>query len=140
MEIIPINLPVSMSTIEKDKRLIDIDNIINSKRNMLLQKQKKIKHIMKQNKFLDSVKGDYIKYYEYIIEQKQEQVKALELLNRYIYDLSSTGDLSKNNIQDAKIEQHKILKEIKSIKRGLDNIIENTNYVNSKIDKNNNSM
>ena len=140
MEIIPINIPVSMSSIEKDKRLMDIDNIINAKRNMLLQKQKKIKQIMKQNKFLDSVKGDYIKYYEYIIEQKQEQVKALELLNRYIYDLSSTGDLSKNNIQDAKIEQHKILKEIKSIKRGLDNIIENTNYVNSKIDKNNNSM
>lgn len=140
MEIIPINIPVSMSSIEKDKRLMDIDNIINVKRNMLLQKQKKIKQIMKQNKFLDSVKGDYIKYYEYIIEQKQEQVKALELLNRYIYDLSSTGDLSKNNIQDAKIEQHKILKEIKSIKRGLDNIIENTNYVNSKIDKNNNSM
>jgi hypothetical protein len=106
----------------------------------LLQKQKKIRFILKQNRFLDTVKNDYIKYYRYIIEQKQDQMKALELLNRYIYELSSNGTLSKNNMEDAKVEQRKILHEIKSIKQGLDSIIINTNHINSELNKNSISM
>jgi hypothetical protein len=140
MEIIPIILPLQMPLFDKDKRLIHIEEVIEAKRRMLFQKQKKIKFVLKQNRFLDIVKNDYIKYYHYIIEQKQEQIKALELLNRYICDLSSTDILSKNNMEDAKVEQHRILREIKSIKRGLDSIINNTNYINSELNKNNISM
>ena len=135
MEIIPIKLPLQMPLLDKDKRLIHIEEVIEAKRRMLLHKQKKIRFIVKQNRFLDTVKNDYVNYYRYIIEQKQDQIKSLELLNRYIYDLSSTDILSKNNIEDAKVEQERILREIKSIKRGLDSIINNTNYINSELNK-----
>lgn len=110
-----------------------IEELIEAKRNMLIQKQKKIKHVVKQNKFLDSVKNDYIKYFYFIVQQKQDQIKALDMLNKYIYDLSNTGELSKNNLEDAKVEQEKILREVKSIKRGLDSIINNTNYINTQL-------
>jgi flagellar biosynthesis chaperone FliJ len=140
MEIIPIKLPLHMTLLDNDKRLIHIEEVIEAKRRMLLHKQKKIKFVLKQNRFLDTVKNDYVKYYRYIIEQKQDQIKSLELLNRYIFDLSSSNILSKNNIEDAKVEQDRILHEIKSIKKGLDSIINNTNHINSELNKNNISM
>ena len=69
----------------------------------------------------------YNKYYEYISQQKEDQIKALTLINDYIKQLTISGKLSTQNIKDAKEEQKKILNEIKSIKNGLDLIINDTN-------------
>ena len=126
-------VPVNMTLAEKDGKLLQIEELIEAKRRMLLEKQKKIKNISKQNQFLETVKNDYVKYYNYIAQQKQDQIKALELLNGYIRDLSTSGQLSKHNIDDAKFEQEKILKEVASIKNGLDSIIKDTDYIDSKI-------
>jgi predicted MPP superfamily phosphohydrolase len=136
MEIkIPVRIPIknvnNANLVENDKKLLQIEDLIDAKRQLLLDKQKKIKFISKQNEFLDVVKNDYVKYYTYISQQKQDQMKALELLKNYIHDLTVSGKLSKNNIEDAKVEQNKILHEIKSIKKGLDSIMTNTVDLNS---------
>jgi hypothetical protein len=128
MNIVPINY---IHLEEKDQQLLHIENLIDVKRKMLLDKQKKIKLISKQNHFLDEIRRDYGKYYGYIIQQKREQMEALDLLNKYIHDLTISGKLSKSNIEDAKYEQKKILSELKIIKNGLDNIIKDTDDVNS---------
>ena len=70
---------------ERDQQLLQIENIIELKRKMLLDKQKKLKHVSKQNQFLEHIKDDYNNYYGYIIQQKREQMDALDLLNKYIY-------------------------------------------------------
>ncbi len=111
----------------KDQKLLQIENLIDAKRKMLIDKQKKFKNLTKQNEFLNEVKQDYNKYYGYIIKQKEEQMSALTMLNTYIKDLTISNSLSKNNIQDAKNEQEKILTEINSIKKGLDDIITGMN-------------
>jgi hypothetical protein len=116
--------------VKSDERLLQIEELINAKRKMLLDKQKKMRFISKQNLFLDAVKNDYAKYYSYIAQQKREELNALGLLNNYINDLTVSGKLSKHNIEDAKYEQTKILNELKSIKKGLDNIINDTNDIN----------
>ena len=110
---------------EKDKKFMDIQALIEAKRNMLINKQQKLAKIAKQNHFLDTIKTDYLKYYNYITQQKREQIQAMELLNTYIKDLSETGKLTKQNMADAKAEQEKIMNEVKSIKGNLDNIIDN---------------
>ena len=133
MEIIPVRIPVNVPLAKRDEQLLQIEGLIDAKRRMLLDKQKKLRFITKQNRFLDAVKNDYVTYYNYISQQKQDQIKALELLNEYIHDLSSSGKLSKHNIEDAKIEQDKILREVKSIKKGLDDIVNNTNYITSEL-------
>jgi hypothetical protein len=115
--------------VKSDERLLQIEELINAKRKMLLDKQKKMRFISKQNLFLDAVKNDYAKYYSYIAQQKREQIEALDLLNNYIHDLTVSGKLSKHNIEDAKYEQTKILNELKSIKKGLDGIINDTNDI-----------
>ena len=119
-----------MPLVKRDEQLLQIEELIAAKRKMLLDKQKKIRFISKQNKFLDAIKNDYAKYYGYIVKQKQDQMEALDMLNKYIHDLTISGKLSKNNIEDAKHEQSKILNELKNIKKGLDGIMNDTNDIN----------
>ena len=114
---------------KNDEKLLQIEELIYAKRKMLLDKHKKIQLLSKQNIFLDTVKSDYAMYCSYIVQQKRQQMEALELLNKYIYDLTISGKLSQHNIEDAKFEQKKILNELNKIKRGLDGIIKNTNEI-----------
>lgn len=111
---------------ENDDRFNQIQELIDAKRNMLINKQKKLCVISKQNKFLDVVKNDYKKFYEYISQQKKDQIRALEILDEYIKDLTLSGQLTKYNIEDAKEEQSKILKEVYLIKQSLDSLINKT--------------
>jgi hypothetical protein len=133
MNIVPFKIQVATPLVNSDEKLIQIQDLIESKKRMLLEKQKKIRFIVKQNRFLDAVKNDYVKYYNYIAQQKQDQVKALQLLDNYIHDLTRSGQLSTHNIEDAKIEQGKILREVKSIQNGLESIMENTKHIDAQI-------
>lgn len=127
-----LRIPTNYINLEnRDQQLLQIENLIDAKRKMLIDKQKKFKNLTKQNEFLNEVKQDYNKYYGYIVKQKEDQMSALTLLNGYIKDLTISGTLSKNNIQDAKNEQNKILTEINSIKKGIDEIIKETGNINS---------
>jgi len=119
MELININ----DNLVNRDIQFILIQQQIDAKRKLLLNKQNKLKRIMKQNVFLSDIKDDYSKYYSYIINQKKKQMAALEMLNTYIDDLTQSGSLTENNIKDAKFEQKQILKELKSIKTNLDELI-----------------
>lgn len=117
---------------ENDERFMQIQELIDAKREMLINKQKKLQFITKQNKFLDAVKTDYEKIYGYIAQQKKDQISALKILDEYIKDLTLSGQLTKHNIEDAKEEQIKILKEVNSIKNSLDSIINQTEELSNK--------
>lgn len=119
MELINLN----GNLVNADLRFISIQEQLDAKRNLLLNKQNKLKRIVKQNSFLNNIKDDYSKYYKYIINQKKQQIDALEMLNKYIDDLTQSGNLTEHNIDDARVEQKNILKEIKSIKTNLDELI-----------------
>ena len=118
---------------EKDQQFLYIQQMIEEKRNLLLKKQRYLKKAVKQNKFLEVVKNDYAKYYDYIAQQKRQQIEAFELLNKYIQDLNTTNKLSKYNLEDAKVEQEKIISEIGSIKKGLDDLMSNANKLGTMI-------
>ena len=77
----------------RDQQLLQIENLIDAKRKMLIDKQKKFKNLTKQNEFLNEVKQDYNKYYGYIVKQKEDQMSALSLLNTYIKDLTNISIL-----------------------------------------------
>jgi hypothetical protein len=124
-----IPLPNINSLVDRDKQFLQIQNLIEVKEKMLHDKHKKIGIITQKNQFLDIVKNDYDKYYSYINQQKQEQIKALEILNNYINELTATSKLSKYNIEDANFEQQKILDEINLIKESLDNIVNDANEI-----------
>lgn len=114
-------MPLSLK--ETDARFMKIQHTIDAKKKMLYNKQKTLKSVAKQNAFLETVKQDYKKYQDYIIAQKKSQMHALSMLDGYIRDLTHSGKLSKQNVEDATCEQTKILKEVSSIQKSLDDII-----------------
>ncbi len=114
--------------VSNDIKFIAIQEQIEAKRKLLLNKQNKLKRISVQNQFLNEIKTDYSKYYTFIINQKKNQIEALEMLNKYIEDLKQSGNLTEKNIEDAKYEQKNILKELKSIKTNLDELINFTEH------------
>ena len=129
----PVIYRIKVPLEKNDEKFMHIQELIDAKRNFLLEKQKKLRFITKQNRFLAEVKNDYSKYYGYLAEQKQNQIKALQLLENYINDLTTSGSLTRHNTEDAKEEQKKILREMKQIKSSLDSIIDDTDYVNSTL-------
>ena len=55
----------------------------------------------------------------------------------YIYSFDWNKQAYDEVTPEVKFEQNKILSEVKSIKKGLDNIINNTNYINSELKEKN---
>ena len=133
MNIIPYEEKIVIPIREIDNKFMKIQELIDAKRKFLIDKQKKLRFISKQNQFLETVRGDYSKYYDYISQQKKDQINALQLLDEYIKDLTLSGKLTKHNIEDAKEEQSKILREVKSIKESLDEIVNNTESVKNTL-------
>lgn len=109
---------------ERDRYIMIIENEIQKRRELLLEKRKHLKKVMNQNEFLEQVMIDYSKYYGYIVEQKQEQMRALDMLNKYINGLIEKENMTSENLKDAKKEQKKIIYEMKKIKKGLDSFTE----------------
>ena len=128
IKIIPIPNNLNHDLKNRDEQFIQLLGEIEYKKKMLLDKQHKIKQISSQNEFLENIKDDYFNYYNFITKQKQDQVEALNSLNKYVNELTISGKLSKNNISDAKLEQKKIIQEIDSIKKNLDELVKNTTF------------
>jgi len=120
---IPIPMNVENEVIENEKIYTQIQQQIFAKRKFLLEQQQKMNRINKENEFLQKIRRDYSKYNDYIKHQRQEQINAFNNLNEYLNKLTQTGNLSKNNIRDAKAEQKKILQQINLIKQNLEEIM-----------------
>ena len=128
MKMEPMNImPMTYNDMNnKDTQLMKIEEIIDAKRKMLINNQKRLQFMSKQNAFLDAVREDYDKYNDYIVKQKHDQMKAFGVLNSYITDLNRSTKLTKQNMVDSKEEQRKIVHEIKSIQHNLDEIVKET--------------
>lgn len=111
----------------KDNQFQLLQEMIEVKRDSLIKKQKTLNFLSKENTFLNGIRDDYSKYNKHIVQQKEDQMAALKILNKYIQDLSVTGELSKQNIEDARSEQQKILEEIDTIKNNLNAIVQTHN-------------
>jgi hypothetical protein len=120
MQVYEINLA------DRDNYLTQIENQIQSKRNLLLEKRKTLESTVGQNQFLEGVKNDYQRYHNYIIKQNQDQMRAMNILNQYLGDIMVSGKLTEKDINNTRNEQNNILKEMDKIKGDLDNIINPT--------------
>lgn len=118
-----IRLPVK----KNDELFLQLNNEIIQKKMFLLDKRKQLEQQLKTNEFLDTVKEDYKQFYEIILQQKREQYAALLLLNKYIRKIRKSGELSKHNMLDAKLEQEKILDELSKIKESIHELAEKSN-------------
>jgi len=138
---------IKLTLAERDKCLMNIESQIEVKKNNLIEKQKTINKNIKFNQLLEHIRNDYQKYYDYIIQQKREQIQAMNILNNYIRELKTSGNLSDNNIKDANYEEKKILNEIKQIEHNMNYLVKQLeqasnfeNNYNVKVKEDNNEF
>jgi len=109
---------------ERDSYLVQIETQIEAKRNLLLGKRKFLENTLQQNQFLEGVKNDYHKYYDYIAKQKMEELRAMDILKQYTNDLIMSTQLTEYEIAQTKRDQQEIVNEMTKIKKALDEIVE----------------
>lgn len=112
---------------QQDSYLVEIERQISAKRQFLLQRRHQLEHASKENQFLSTVKQDYQKYHHFIMKQKQEQVRAMQILDQYLNDLMVSGKLTNHDIAQTKKDQNEILGEIGHIKKDLDGLMQQPN-------------
>lgn len=118
-----INAPKDNNILNEERKFIQLQKRIEENKEYLEKKQ--IEEEEDKITFLNDVKDDYEKYYNYIKNQKEQQVQALNFLENYFSALITRGKLSNENILEAKKEQDKIIKTINSIKNNLEELITN---------------
>ena len=112
-----------LSLAQRDKLLDTIENQIKIRRKLILEKSKKIEKKRRVNHFLEDVKGDYEKYYQYIIQEKQQQYNSMMIIKNYLDDLIKTEKIANNELKNVKYDQNNILNEMDKIKTELNRLI-----------------
>jgi len=114
---------LELDLVKRDQILGDMESQLYAKRFMLLQKRAALKNSMKQNRFLTDVKRDYDNYHEFLVNQKNEQIGALEYINKYVEDIVTEGGVNDEKIKETRVQQEWILSELQKIKKELDDIV-----------------
>ena len=115
---------MSLPLAQRDMYFSQIEEQIRNKKRLLIKKKKDLNKKYKLNDYLSGVKDDYNKYYDYIVNEKQQQYNALLLLKEYMGDLVKTENLVDNQLKIAKHDQKDIMREIDNVKMELDELIE----------------
>ena len=113
----------NLSLGEKDKLLKQIDEQIASKKQLLLDTHNQLQRQRGENMFLTDVKEDYNKYFMFMKRQKEEQVMAMNVLNKYLKDIIENGKLSEEDLLEAKRDESNILKSVEEIKAEMNKIM-----------------
>lgn len=112
-----------LSLAVRDKYLQQIEQQIAAKRKMLIDKRNYLERTLKENAFLEGVKKDYQKYRDYVVKEKQDQLRAMNVLKQYTEDLVTSTNLTEANIKETKRDQKDILREMEKIKMELEEIM-----------------
>ena len=111
-----------LTVADRDLKLIQINEEIQNKKNLILKKTKEVDKKKTLNTYLEKVSKDYEKYNNRVLEEKKNELKAMTLLNEYISDLVNKNELIENQLRSAKHDRKEIFNEINKIKDELDNI------------------
>jgi len=111
---------------DRDTRLNNMERQIAAKRALLLGKQQQLSALQKDNEFLGQVRDDYQRHYAYMVEEKEREKRAMNMLHQYVDDIMRSGKLTATDIQAAKREQEGILAEVTHIQSGIEEIMGRT--------------
>jgi hypothetical protein len=108
---------------DKQKALSIIDMAIQSKKKMLAKKVVDLEKKRKDNFLLNDSYKDYVKYYEFIKNQKKDQLTQLEMLKNYMSQMLKTENMVDEQFEAAKQDQNDIMVKINAVKKELDELI-----------------
>lgn len=112
-----------MNLAVRDKTIIAIQREIMDRRQMLIDKYSELMETAQENEFLEGIVEDYGAYYAFIVKQKQDQIKSLDAIYRYLEGIMENMNLTERALKEAKNEQNEILAELLRIKGELDDVV-----------------
>ena len=113
-----------LSLAERDSIFMQIEGEIEKNKQYLMEKNKYLKKVAKENRYLEMINNDYQKYYNYIIKQKRDQINAMNYLKEYLDILMIEGKLTDQDLEDARQQREHLLIETGKIKQTLNELIE----------------
>jgi len=113
-----------LSLAERDAIFMQIEEEIEKNRKYLMEKNKYLQKVAKENRYLEMINNDYQKYYNYIIKQKRDQINAMNYLKEYLDILMIEGKLTDQDLEDARQQREHLLIETGKIKQTLNELIE----------------
>jgi hypothetical protein len=120
---IRLQVPCELSLYERDKYIKQMMEEIERKKMFLMEKRNSLKYMKKENNLLEHVSSDYEKYYDYILQEKQAQIEAMKRIKQSLDDLIISGKLTDTDLENARMEQRGVIKEMKSIRNKLNTIV-----------------
>jgi len=109
----------------RDKFIRQIEEQIRTKKQLLLEKRRYLDKTKVENEYLSGVRNDYEKYRKYIVNEKEQQVRAMNILEEYTERMKHKAKLTEQQIKETREDQRIILNEIDRIKGDLDFLIDN---------------
>lgn len=108
---------------QRDQYLTKLQQDIKNKKMLLARKRREIKEKAKTNEYLQGIRGDYDRYYNHILHEKQQQYEALLLLREYVKDFAATERRVGEQLRSAKHDEKDIMSEIDKVKQDIDMLI-----------------
>jgi len=108
----------------RDKFIQQIEEQIRTKKQLLLEKRRYLDKTKEDNEYLAGVRNDYEKYRNYIVNEKQQQLRAMNILEEYTERMKHKAQLTEQQIQETRDDQRLILNEIDRIKGDLNYLVD----------------
>jgi hypothetical protein len=107
---------------ERDDKIQQLKNVIDNRKKLLREIYTSISKSTEENEYLNGVVRDYTNYYDNMKKQKEKQLDSLNKLNYYIDTILNKNNDNSSLLRQAKEDKKDIMKEIKRIKREIENI------------------
>ena len=115
---------MSISIIERDKKMSQLQDIIHQKQQYILKKRKEIQRKKNINNLLSFVEDDYNKYFNYIKSDKEKQIQSMEKIQQYLSELSKNEKMLDHQGALLKRDQTQLLEEISLIRDELSELVD----------------
>lgn len=112
-----------MELAKKDMQISDIEKLIHDRKQMLFDKYKELQKTANENEYLKDVKQEYEDYFSLVQKEKREQLDALNNVYKHLDEIIKTSKLTDSFLENSKIEQQEIMKQINILENELNEII-----------------
>ena len=111
-----------MDISERDLLITKMKDQIKSKQNYLFEQFKELEKNKDENEYVETVKNDYAKYFNYISSIKSDQLNAFENINKYLDKIGCQLKISDSLLKETREDQQKVVHEINKLKIELNKI------------------
>ena len=103
----------------RDRRLKEIEDAIQFRKQLLLEKRKELQQKSKINEYLTDVQKSYNKYYEKELKEKALQADALKAIKEHLETIIKADTLLEHELEEAESDKKELEKEITKIEKEI---------------------